>query len=117
MRDFAFIKRHQNFDYYDGVRDALKNFAIHKDGEERVGMGMYTLKECIDKVNEYEAESLEEEHAAWRKQEQEMNEEGAPGYSPTERAIDQLREPIVDTAQISEVYRRSTPDSSVVDQT
>lgn len=40
--------------YYDGCRAALRWHAVHRDGQELVGMGRRTLKEALAEVDEAE---------------------------------------------------------------
>lgn len=42
--------------YYDGVRDALRWHAVHRNGEQWVGAGLHTLGEALEWVDEAEAE-------------------------------------------------------------
>ncbi len=40
--------------YYDGCRAALRWHAVHRDGEQWVGMGRRTLKQALAEVDEAE---------------------------------------------------------------
>ena len=52
------IQPNQSSDYYHGARDAVYQYAIHRDGVMYVGCQIKTYKQALEEIAEFEATSV-----------------------------------------------------------
>lgn len=45
------IQKHQSPEYYAGCRDAVFEYAVHKNGEMRVGCGILSYEQAIADID------------------------------------------------------------------